>query len=516
MKSIVLMFDSLNRHFLPPYGCDSTIAPNFQRLAKRSVTFENSCVCSMPCMPARRDLHTSRPGFLHRSWGPLEPFDNSIPEILKNNGVYTHLCSDHYHYWEEGSGNYHTKYSTWESHRGMEGDPWLGQVADPLWPEAICHNASRDRWTRQDRIHRDAMHTEDRMPTPRTFAAGMDFIRRNVNEDKWVLQLETFAPHEPFTTPRHYKDLYPHDYQGPLFDWPHYQRVKETPEEVAHCRFQYAADVTMCDRYLGDVMDLMDELDLWKDTMLIVWTDHGFLLGEHGHWAKARMPWYQELAHTPFFVWDPRSGRQGERRNALVQPALDIGPTLLDFFGLQPTKDMLGCNLRNTIASDQPVRDAAIFGIFGGQVNVTDGRYVYMRATADQAVPMHEYTLMPAHMTCSFSVEELKTAQLSEPQSWAKNLRLLKIPIPGHVPESSKKDHWLYDDTQQTTLWDTVADPLQTQPIQDTAIENRMIDHLVRLMRESDAPPEQFARLGLGLTDQAAASETRDAGGCKR
>jgi arylsulfatase A-like enzyme len=53
-------------------------------------------------MPARRDLHTGRLNFMHRSWGPLEPFDNSLPELLKKQGVYTHLVSDHLHYFEDG------------------------------------------------------------------------------------------------------------------------------------------------------------------------------------------------------------------------------------------------------------------------------------------------------------------------------------------------------------------------------------------------------------------------------
>ena len=87
MKAIMIMFDSLNRHMLPPYGCEWIRAPSFERLARHAVTFENSYVGSMPCMPARRELHTGRYNFLHRSWGPLEPFDDSMPQILKENGV---------------------------------------------------------------------------------------------------------------------------------------------------------------------------------------------------------------------------------------------------------------------------------------------------------------------------------------------------------------------------------------------------------------------------------------------
>ena len=75
-------------------------------------------------MPARRELHTGRYNFLHRAWGPLEPFDDSMPRMLTENGVYSHLISDHYHYWEDGGATYHNRYSSWEIVRGQEGDKW--------------------------------------------------------------------------------------------------------------------------------------------------------------------------------------------------------------------------------------------------------------------------------------------------------------------------------------------------------------------------------------------------------
>src|SRR5688572_18854807 len=90
MRAIMVMFDSLNRRLLPNFGADEIQAPNFERLAQKSVTFDTCYAGSMPCMPARRELHTGRYNFLHRSWGPLEPFDDSMPEILKNHGIHTH------------------------------------------------------------------------------------------------------------------------------------------------------------------------------------------------------------------------------------------------------------------------------------------------------------------------------------------------------------------------------------------------------------------------------------------
>ena len=81
MKTVFLLFDSLNRLMLEPYGCEYLKTPNFLRLAEKSVTFDTHYVGSMPCMPARRDMQTGRHAFLHRSWGPMEPFDNSFRSL---------------------------------------------------------------------------------------------------------------------------------------------------------------------------------------------------------------------------------------------------------------------------------------------------------------------------------------------------------------------------------------------------------------------------------------------------
>lgn len=79
MRAVTIMYDSLNRKYLPCYGKEDIVAPNFKRLEEKSVVFDNAYAGSLPCMPARRELHTGRYNFLHRSWSPLEPFDESMP-----------------------------------------------------------------------------------------------------------------------------------------------------------------------------------------------------------------------------------------------------------------------------------------------------------------------------------------------------------------------------------------------------------------------------------------------------
>ncbi|MCM3439429.1 sulfatase [Metabacillus halosaccharovorans] len=487
MKTIMLMFDSLNRHMLPPYGCDWIQAPNFQRLAERTVTFAKCFAGSLPCMPARRELHTGRHNFLHRSWGPLEPFDDSMPELLKKNGVYTHLVTDHYHYWEENSSTYHTKYSSWESVRGQEGDAWKGEVKNPDIPETL-NNREPER-CRQDWINRKYMNTEEKHPITRTIGLGLEFMKTNHQEDNWFLQMECFSPHEPFFSPQKYKDLYPHDYDGPHFDWPGYKEVDESEETVNHIRFEYAAVVSMCDHYLGKVLDKMDELQLWDDTMLIVNTDHGFLLGEHGWWAKNIMPHYNEIAHIPLFIWDPRSGKKGITNDCLVQ-TIDIAPTILDYFQVDIPETMLGKPLKETITNDQPLRKAALFGIHGGHINCTDGEYVYMRAPVpDSGNKLYNYTLVPLFGFNFTPLELFKDIELVKPFNFTKNCSVMKL----------KGYSFIEKGTLKTMLFDLKNDPSQQHPIQDPEIENRMKDHIISIMKSHDAPTELYERVGLKL-----------------
>ena len=132
MKIVFVLLDSLNRNAMEPYGSTTVKTPNFSRFQQRAVTFDNHYVGSLPCMPARRDLHTGRSHFLHRSWGPLEPFDDSFPELLKQNGTYSHLITDHHHYFADGGATYHQRYASWELVRGQAIDRWRAQVAPDL------------------------------------------------------------------------------------------------------------------------------------------------------------------------------------------------------------------------------------------------------------------------------------------------------------------------------------------------------------------------------------------------
>ena len=484
MRAIMIMFDSLNRHFLPAWNETVRDLPNFKRLQQRTVAFDRCYVGSMPCMPARRDLHTGRLGFLHRSWGPLEPFDDSVPELLQDAGVYTHLVTDHQHYWEDGGATYHNRFSSYEFFRGQEGDPWKGHVADPEIPKSLSWR--RGRLWRQDWINRTYMATHEDHSQTRTMNAGLDFIKTNQDQQNWFLQIECFDPHEPFFASPEFAALVD-KWDGDHFDWPDYRTVLEDDETVDHLRQTYAALVAMCDASLGRVLDAMDEGDMWGDTALFVCTDHGLMLGEREWFGKNVQPWFNEIANTPLYAWVPGAAKGAERRSALVQ-TIDLGPTLLDVFGLERQPDMEGRSIIPALKSDQPIRKTALFGMHGGHVNITDGRYVYMRAPPDRSnSPIEEYTLMPTRMNQRFAVADLKDAELNPPFPFTKGTPVLKARA---RPMGNPYFHG-------TRLYDLDHDPGQKSPIDDAETERHMATLMVDAMRKNHAPPSQFERLGL-------------------
>lgn len=500
MKAVFLLFDSLNARALSCYG-GTLPTPNFDRLAARSVTFDRHYIGSMPCMPARRDMHSGRLCFLHRSWGPLEPFDASFPAILKAAGTYTHLVSDHYHYFEDGGATYHTRYTTWDFIRGQESDPWVAMVKPPLERfkaqyHPVQYESTRDGHRLQGMLNRDAVRDENDFPCVQCFDAGLEFLKRNGAEDGWLLQIETFDPHEPFFAPDFYRKQFPTGYDGPTLDWPRYRNVQETAAEVEELKANYAALVALCDAQLGRILDDFDAHDRWRDTALILTTDHGFLLSEHDWWAKNRMPFYNEIANIPLFIYHPAHvERAGERVTALTQTT-DLMPTLLELFGQATDRDVLGRSLLPLVSGvADPIRDVALYGIFGGAINATDGRYTFFRYPADmEANELFEYTLMPMHNRSLFEIRELRDAVLHRGFDFTKGAPLLKVPA---LPDAKRSPRQGGFADARTVLYDLERDPHQLHPIDDEAVERRMCQLIVAEMKAHDAPPELFDRFGL-------------------
>ncbi len=486
MKAVMVMFDTLSRRYLSTYGNHWVPTPNFKRLEERSIVFDDFHCGSLPCMPARRELHTGRLNFLHRSWGPLEPFDCSAMEILKNQGVYTHIVTDHSHYWEDGGATYLTRYHTWEGFRGQEGDRWMPILAkEELGIPKLLKSSKQTVSLYHNYANRQQQTREEQMSTVQTFDAGIRFLDHYHAREDWFLQIEGFDPHEPFVVPERFLKQIQDEYHGDYFDWPAYRQVSETREECAHLVKRYGALIAMCDEQLGRVLDAFDRYELWKDTMLIVATDHGFLMGEHDWWGKNVQPPYREVTHLPFYLYHPELAA---RRTDLLAQTIDIAPTLLEAFGCTIPKTMQGHSLLAALKSDRPIREAVLYGVFGGHVCVENRDAVYMRASVSKENgPLFEYTLMPTHMRGFFDQECLKQAELIDSFRFTEGMPVLKVPGKA-VADSYAFGHLLFDLKQ---------DEKQEHPIHDAALEQKMIALLLQGMKESEADEAQYIRLGL-------------------
>lgn len=514
MRTILVIFDSLNRNSLGCYGGRSGLTPNIDRFANRSVIFDRHYVGGLPCMPARRDMHTGRLTFLHRAWGPLEPFDNSYCRELGTKGVYTHLVTDHAHYFEDGGAGYATAFETWDFIRGQEGDPFRGVVNpdvkglsqhynSPQYPlEKIDPNrftkACTDgvAWIRmQNCLNRTAIGKEPDFPMVQCHDRALDFVERNRSADNWFLQLECFDPHEPFTAPDRYR-AQPRQAGDPVLDWPYYARVTERPDEVAEIQDNYAGLVRMCDDQFGRLLDLLDRHDMWQDTCVILTTDHGFLLGEHGWWAKNRMPYYEEISHIPLIVWHPAQVGRAGRRQAVTQTP-DLMPTILGLHGAEVPPEVTARSLLPRLDRDDASPRSVIFGMFAGAVGITDGRYTYyLYPQNNQGVGFNEYTLAPQRMMGPFSVPELAATTLAPPFTFTKGLKVLRVPsLPNAKRPPNDQKGGLAD--AETVLFDLANDPRQSRPILDPEVTDRLKTAIAGHFAQHDAPPEIYALYGL-------------------
>jgi hypothetical protein len=144
------------------------------------------------------------------------------------------------------------------------------------------------------------------------------------------------------------------------------------------------------------------------------------------------------------------------------------------------------------LAENKPIRKGALFGLHGGHVNCTDGRYVYMRCSKNQdGTPLYNYTLMPTHIMGFFNEEELSSTELAEPFSFTKGFKTLKT--------AAKPAHQTRQNEFGSLLFDLESDPGEERPLDSAEVESKMTDLMIELMLENEAPSEQFERLGLAI-----------------
>lgn len=522
---IFLSIDSLRRDFLStydqPYDWVSELdveTGNLDAFADRSAVFDNHFVGSIPCMPARREWQTGIQEFLWRPWGPIESYDTTLPQMARQRDIITQLVTDHFHLFQHGSNGYFEDYHGFEFIRGHEDDAWKTSPydADPVLLQQVMYDlddpeassgdiavrenpagdpknvgAYRPRWAYVRNV--DSFEDESDFFAPKVLSYAANWLEDNVQWDQWFLHIDEFDVHEPFHCPEPYNSMYTDEdhYDPEMPVWPYYGRVDEgqselTQRQLEFVRAQFAGKVTMVDRWFGRLLDRIDELGLWDDTVIIVTSDHGHFLGEHGWMGKPTCPDYNVLSQTPLMIWHPESDRMGERIPALTS-AVDINATILDAFGFDLEQNNHSRSMIPLLKDAGTAhRDWVLYGWWGSSINVADGTYTYMHPTQPD-IPVECYS----------------TSQMS-PWGWFTPRSKITDADSGAFLPYTDALVWRYTDQpeiphEEPLLFDTVADPRQDDNLidQQPAERERMYELLRSALHELEAPANLYDRFEL-------------------
>ncbi|WP_411966177.1 sulfatase-like hydrolase/transferase [Haloferax sp. YSMS24] len=492
MDVLFITIDSLRRDVLGTYADTPRFAnynietPNLDRFAQRATVFDTHYAGSLPCMPQRREFLCGIREFPWRPWGNAEPFDSTVPALASEAGAVTQLLTDHYHYLEYDGHGYYEPFDGFEMVRGHEYDSWK---TAPREDPRLVAQCGADKKERRLSYPRNTASFDEFDETdffaPKLFSALSKWLENNHDHDQWFCYTDSFDVHEPFHCPEPYASMYTdEDPRDPeLSVWPPYSTVEESgydERELSFVRSQFAGKVTMVDRWFGRVLDRLDELSIWDDTMVVVTTDHGFSLGDHGWLAKNLGPVYQEIVQTPLFIWHPDN--QVDRVDALTS-SVDVYSTLLEGLGVEQPDNTHGESLLPLVRGETEThRSHALYGYFGAGINVTDGQYTYLHPNRDGKA---------ANCYSTFQMPKSR-GRAAQPDATVGSLPYTDVPVWKYRLDGQTQN-------EEPLLFDVSADPEQTENLVEEEPEQleRMRDLLITGMQELEVPNEQFQRLGL-------------------
>ena len=392
MKAIVVILDSLRRDHVGCYGADAAHTPALDQLSRESIRFSNPKPEALATLQTRRAVHTgnrvfpfgdhqSYKGDINRApgWGPHSESVVTMAEIARHGGFHTGLITDTYHQFKP-SMNFHRGFDQFHWIRGQENDHWgSAQLVDRATVEAHSYPAQHNEY-RRIRFQRylsnvARRHYESDYFAPQVFSEAMRFVEDNRERD-FLLVVDSFDPHEPWDPPWWYVDRYAPGYRGTDLIWPSYGRCEGLgKEQIDLIRALYAGEVTMTDRWLGIFLEHCHCLGIMDETLLVVLSDHGHSLGEHGVMGKLPYSGYPELIDIIMMVRPPGGQDGGSSCDPFVYTH-DVPATVLAHLGLEPPLAIEGQDLLEIASGRRPGRDYAVTG-YHNYVIYADSEYWY-------------------------------------------------------------------------------------------------------------------------------------------
>lgn len=360
---VVIVVDTLRADHV--YG-DRARTPNIDALMRDGLRFTDVYPEAMPTVPARNSILSGRHQFPFRGWHdyrgllafpgwePLENVRNAWPSVLRRSGYWTAYVTDNpFIGFSAPYGPLRRSFDRFRRRGGQVGGKTTGVSDAELrhWMPPALTDPDTIARVRAYLANGRYDHDETKSFAARVFKDGARMLEVAAKQRPFALVVDTYQPHEPWTPPRHYLNMYGDpDYRGPEPARPYYaplDRYLSGRDRVVmpqRMRALYAAEVTMTDRWLGVFIDQLHRLRLEEDTIVMLVGDHGFLLGDHGWSGKISSRLYRELIHVPMILVDPERRRAG-KSSPYFASTPDIGPTLLSMAGVPAPGSMTGTDL---------------------------------------------------------------------------------------------------------------------------------------------------------------------------
>jgi iduronate 2-sulfatase len=340
------------------YGVKTAKTPHMDHLAASGVRFDRAYNQIPLCNPSRASLMTGRrPDAtqvydLDRHFREALPDVVTLPQLFRQNGWFTARVGKIYHYdVPKGIGT-----------DGLDDKPSWQLVINPkgrdVADEALITNPTPQKAISAALSWLAADGTDEEQTDGMIATEAIKLIEKH-RDEPFFLGVGFFRPHTPFVAPKKYFDMHPLESivlpEAPADDRedipvPAFAHNNPTPNyglDELTCRKSlqaYRACVSFVDAQVGRLLDALDEWKLAENTIVVLWSDHGYHLGEHqGIWQKRTL--FEEGARAPLIIRAPAAGGNG-RACVRVVEFVDIFPTLADLASLKPPASLDGRSLR--------------------------------------------------------------------------------------------------------------------------------------------------------------------------
>lgn len=350
---------------LNAFGNPAVHTPNFDRLARMGVVFNRAYNQSPLSGPSRASIMTGyRPDRIgvHDLSGKFRhavPEAVTLPELFKNNGYYTCRIGKIFHAGvpseiglpgSDDPQSWTNAYNPVGRDRTDEG-LLVGNVILGTWLALDCNDNEMTDGISANLAISILRSRHSNVGSAYGGPARKNAPPRRANQP-FFMAVGFYRPHIPYIAPQKYFDMYP-DVEVPENfekEWatkPALARNVDpwnagaSEEECKDAIRAYYASISFVDAQVGKLLDALEELDLIDNTVIVFWSDHGYMLGEHGLWQKQNL--FENTARQPLLIYAPGySG--GKPCNGIVE-MIDIYPTVAEIAGLKAPEDIDGKSL---------------------------------------------------------------------------------------------------------------------------------------------------------------------------